>query len=166
MFDLSRKSISYYGLKKEDSEDTLSLPEMTEEEKVLEDESSLLHPVHFRPRRLRCRHVCIYPIVILLSLLVGALFSQFMRVEYAVDGYPLPYGRSTGLKNVVWNINVSFADESSELTDAAWTSLIPKGRGFVIHPKLAPTDGKDKKGKSVSVFHEIHCLVSETRHLA
>jgi hypothetical protein len=33
-------------------------------------------------------------------------------------------------------------------------SLIPRGRGFVRHPKLAKVE------KSVSVFHELHCLVS------
>jgi hypothetical protein len=166
MFDFSRKKpISYHRMSKKSSDDTLQLPEeMTEDEKYSpEDESSLLPHSHFRSHRhSRVRHACIYPIVILLSILLGALTSQFMRLEYSIDGYPLPYGRTTALKNVIWNANASFANEPSALTDAAWESLIPNGRGFVIHPKLAPTDGEDKKGKSVSVFHEIHCLVSSS----
>jgi hypothetical protein len=65
-----------------------------------------------------------------------------------------PYGYSTRLlKGVIWNENSTFSDEPSTITEAAWASLIPDGRGFVTHPKLA------KEMKSVSVFHELHCLV-------
>jgi hypothetical protein len=38
-------------------------------------------------------------------------------------------------------------------SERAWKSLFPIGRGFVLHPELA------KEEKTVSVFHELHCLV-------
>ena len=65
-----------------------------------------------------------------------------------------PYASShRNIGGIVWQQNASFAAEPSPDTEAAWISLMPKGRGFVTHPVLA------KEMKSISVFHEIHCLV-------
>ncbi|KAI4695001.1 uncharacterized protein J4E84_001625 [Alternaria hordeiaustralica] len=59
---------------------------------------------------------------------------------------------SCTIEKVVWSLNESFAGEPSAETEKMWKSLIPKGRAFVQHPKLA------KEIKSMSVFHELHCL--------
>lgn len=154
-----QKSMPYHCLSHDTSADETETPSTSHKEQE-EEEAPFLTQPHSPPCRSQIRHMCGYIVIALLSLLLGALGGQFMRVEYAIDGYPAPYGHSSRLTSIVWNANASFADEPSELTDAAWSSLIPKGRGFVIHPKLAPADGKEKKGKSVSVFHELHCLVS------
>lgn len=55
--------------------------------------------------------------------------------------------------DAVWYENTTFSDEPNENSEAAWASLIPDGQGFIRHPTLA------KEMKSVSVFHELHCLV-------
>jgi len=71
------------------------------------------------------------------------------------DQSPAPYGSPhRRIEKVVWSLNESFAGEPSAETEKMWKSLIPKGRAFVQHPKLA------KEIKSMSVFHELHCLVS------
>ena len=71
------------------------------------------------------------------------------------DHLPAPYGSPhRRIEKVVWSLNESFAGEPSAETEKMWKSLIPKGRAFVQHPKLA------KEIKSMSVFHELHCLVS------
>jgi len=80
---IGRKSTSYHRTSKEESEDDTIQKEEEEHE-----EDPFLEQAHFRPRRSKYRHTCIYPIVILLSLLLGVLGGQFMRVEYEIDGYP------------------------------------------------------------------------------
>ncbi|KAJ4372904.1 hypothetical protein N0V83_003195 [Neocucurbitaria cava] len=107
-----------------------------------------------RPRRSsRLRHAICYIIVIIMSMLVGVVLGEIFRVEYEVDGYIAPYEHTHHtLKDVVWYQNDTFAQEPSAITEKAWADLIPEGRGFVTHPTLA------KELKSVSVFHEIHCL--------
>jgi hypothetical protein len=152
-----KNSSSYHHMSTESSEDALE--ESSTPRKDQESDPFLEHE-HFPSRRSLFRNICGYAIVGVMGLIMCSISSQIMRVEYETDGYPAPYGQSSRLTSVVWNANASFADEPSALTDAAWDSLIPKGRGFVVHPKLAPADGRDNKGKSVSVFHELHCLVS------
>jgi hypothetical protein len=134
----------------------------------------------YRECRSRFRDLCGYVFLALVSLLLGLIVGHFIRVENKLSGYmsmlnPLfrrlekfkcidsnnkdPYDRSSGLlPNVVWNKNPTFADTPSELTEAAWATLIPNRRGFIRHPKLTSSELK-----SVSAFHEIHCLVSPTR---
>jgi hypothetical protein len=56
---------------------------------------------------------------------------------------------------VWWSANASFAAEPSLETQETWESIMPQGRGFIQHPKLA----KDGEVKAIAVFHEIHCLV-------
>ena len=166
----NRTTISYHRMSKDESEDDSAESSTAHKE----EEDPFLEQQHFRPRRSRFRHTCGYLFVAILSLVLGLISGQFMRVEYEVDGYmgtyfpPLPisisllskstapYGHTNRiLTDVIWNANTTFSDEPSEITEAAWASLIPEGRGFVMHPKLAPGDKK-----SVSVFHELHCLVS------
>ncbi|KAF2832743.1 hypothetical protein CC86DRAFT_341428 [Ophiobolus disseminans] len=151
-----QKSTSYHRMSNESQKDDTDRSSTTYYKE--EEQDPFLSQRPFHPHRKPSRHIYIYPIVALLSLLLGALSSQFLRIEHTIDNYPAPYGHSSRLTSIVWNANASFADEPSERTDAAWSSLIPKGRGFVIHPKLAPADGGERKGKSVSVFHELHCL--------
>lgn len=49
--------------------------------------------------------------------------------------------------------NVTFSQAPSPETDAAWSSLFPKGVGFVRHPVIS------LKLSGIAVFHELHCLV-------
>jgi hypothetical protein len=71
---------------------------------------------------------------------------------------PAPYGHTQRmLRDVVWTHNSTFGSDPSAASEAAWQELIPLGRGFVRHARL--TGGEEK---SVSVFHELHCLVSWT----
>jgi hypothetical protein len=56
---------------------------------------------------------------------------------------------------VFWSENASFAAEPSVETQKTWDSIMPQGRGFIKHPKLA----KDGEVKAIAVFHQIHCLV-------
>ncbi|KAH7383994.1 hypothetical protein BKA66DRAFT_463249 [Pyrenochaeta sp. MPI-SDFR-AT-0127] len=107
-----------------------------------------------RPRHSRLKHSCCYIFVALLSLLLGVVFGEIFRLEYEVDGYTPPFGNThRTIKNVVWQRNDTFAQEPSAVTEKAWADLIPQGRGFVSHPTLTKNELK-----SVSVFHEIHCL--------
>lgn len=81
-------------------------------------------------------------------------FTRHDILKSYTDVSPAPFGHTQrAIKDVVWQQNDTFAQEPSAITEKAWADLIPKGRGFVKHPKLA------KELKSVSVFHEIHCLV-------
>ncbi|KAF1849035.1 uncharacterized protein K460DRAFT_428459 [Cucurbitaria berberidis CBS 394.84] len=112
-----------------------------------------------RPRRSsKLRHTFCYLFAIVVSMLVGLVLGEMFRVEYEIDGYigALPQLSSLPpskyLRDVVWQQNDTFAQEPSAITEKAWADLIPEGRGFVTHPKLAI------EMKSVSVFHEIHCL--------
>ncbi|KAF2024504.1 hypothetical protein EK21DRAFT_104617 [Setomelanomma holmii] len=110
-------------------------------------------------RKCRFGHAVCYSLVAILCLLLGALGGQFMRLEYEIDGYMAPYGHTTAthLIPTSWQPNTTFSDEPSALTEAAWAGLIPEGRGFVTHPRLAPKE-EGARMKSVSVFHELHCL--------
>ena len=81
-------------------------------------------------------------------------FIVYITFDSDTDVSIAPFGHTQRtLKDVVWWQNDTFAQEPSAITEKAWADLIPEGRGFVKHPKLA------KELKSVSVFHEIHCLV-------
>jgi hypothetical protein len=65
-----------------------------------------------------------------------------------------PYGHTSKVvRDVVWAENRTFSCEPSDTTEAAWASLLPEGRGFIQHPILG-----NNEMKSVSVFHELHCL--------
>lgn len=57
-------------------------------------------------------------------------------------------------KDELFRYNRTFAGPPSEVTDAAWDSLFPTHGGFFVHPELAP------KRSALSVFHQLHCLVS------
>jgi len=65
-----------------------------------------------------------------------------------------PLVPSTLQHDVVWRENTTFSQSPTPESERAWDDWIPMGRGFVIHDTLAP-----KCQKSVSVFHELHCLV-------
>ncbi|KAH6870170.1 hypothetical protein BKA58DRAFT_439723 [Alternaria rosae] len=81
--------------------------------------------------------------------------STIRKEECSADEELLlaPYGSPhRRIEKVVWSLNESFAGGLSMETEKMWESLIPLGRAFVIHPKLA------KEIKSISVFHELHCL--------
>jgi hypothetical protein len=145
-----------------------------------EDEVDHLISNSYRERRSLFRNLCGCVLLALASLLLGLVAGHFIQVENKLNGHlsmsaPLlhrlekfkcidshntePYDRSSALlQDVVWNKNRTFADAPSELTEAAWATLIPNGRGFIRHPRLT-----SNKLKSVSAFHETHCLVSSTR---
>lgn len=57
-----------------------------------------------------------------------------------------------GHTSQVWSENHTFTGEPSALTQNAWASLIPKGKGFVEHPHIASPP------KAVAAYHQIHCL--------
>ncbi|THV45503.1 hypothetical protein BGAL_0481g00040 [Botrytis galanthina] len=51
-----------------------------------------------------------------------------------------------------WYPNTTFSMKPTPESEAAWGSLMPVGRGFIYRPEIAPIV------KSVSVFHQLHCL--------
>lgn len=58
-----------------------------------------------------------------------------------------------------WEHNLTFTQRPSPESEAAWGSIIPIGRGFVHHAKVAPFIS------NIAVFHQLHCLVSYNREL-
>jgi hypothetical protein len=53
-----------------------------------------------------------------------------------------------------WQHNLTFTRKPDAESEAAWSSIIPTGRGFIHHPQLAPFVS------NIAVFHQLHCLVS------
>ncbi|OAG25532.1 hypothetical protein CC77DRAFT_1005130 [Alternaria alternata] len=119
------------------------------------DEDLLLAKRLRRPWHWSCMHMCGYLFVALLSFLIGLGLSQLFTLEKEVDGFIARWGSShRNINNVWWSANASFAAEPSLETQETWESIMPQGRGFIQHPKLA----KDGEVKAIAVFHEIHCL--------
>ena len=52
----------------------------------------------------------------------------------------------------VWYENHTFVGSPTADTQKAWEELVPKGKGFVYHPKIASPP------KAVAAYHQIHCL--------
>ena len=71
---------------------------------------------------------------------------------------------SVGTVTRLFALDQSYVDPPSNATDAAWAALIPRGRGFVDIPEdtshKSPTLDDQITMYSVSVFHQLHCLVS------
>jgi hypothetical protein len=61
-----------------------------------------------------------------------------------------------GKTDFLFRYNRTFGEPPSEVTNAAWESLFPKHGGFFVHPDLAP------ERSAFSVFHQLHCLVSQS----
>jgi hypothetical protein len=161
-----------HGLFRRFSCDTAVSHDKDEEDHLLSNSS--------RERKSCVHNICGYVALALVSLLLGLVAGHFIRVEDNLNRIHEYVGRiiprlekfkcieriDTGpydpnpelLQDVFWNENRTFADVSSKLTEIAWASLIPQGRGFIKHPRLSSNEMK-----SVSAFHEIHCLVSLTQ---
>ena len=54
----------------------------------------------------------------------------------------------------LFQYNETFGDAPSEMTDLAWAELFPSQGGLFKNPELAP------ERSALSVFHQLHCLVS------
>ncbi|KAG9185804.1 hypothetical protein G6011_07135 [Alternaria panax] len=154
----AQKSTSYRRLSTSTEEEVdacISPSSSAQKEEHNADEDLVLAKRVRRPWRWSCMHVCGYFFVALLSLSIGLGLSQLLNVEYEVDGFITQWGSShRNIGNVWWSVNASFAAEPSIETQKTWESIMPQGRGFIRHPKLA----KDGEVKAVAVFHEIHCL--------
>ncbi|KAF9731313.1 hypothetical protein PMIN06_007402 [Paraphaeosphaeria minitans] len=87
---------------------------------------------------------------LLLGILFGIAWSHWSVGGFSNDGYFPPSGNPFPLQ--VWFENSTFTGEPSALTQSAWASLIPKGKGFVEHPHIASPP------KAVAAYHQIHCL--------
>ncbi|KJZ73894.1 hypothetical protein HIM_06787 [Hirsutella minnesotensis 3608] len=70
--------------------------------------------------------------------------------------------------HVTFEKNATFSAPPSPASNAAWNSILPQGRGFVLVPdpkayNLGPGiptgAGPDRYG--LSMFHQLHCLVSQ-----
>lgn len=61
----------------------------------------------------------------------------------------------SGSLQTTWEHNLTFTQEPSPESEAAWASIIPSGRGFVHHAQLAPFIS------NIALYHELHCLVSD-----
>ncbi|KAF2205678.1 hypothetical protein GQ43DRAFT_459753 [Delitschia confertaspora ATCC 74209] len=102
-------------------------------------------------------------------LLSSVLFLSFenlkvwsgMHISRDIDGFSPRFPHRT----VVFARNPIFSDPHSPGGDAAWDSLMPTGRGFVLienpekygyHRGIPTEKGVDRF--SVSVFHQLHCL--------
>ncbi|KAL2827693.1 hypothetical protein BJY01DRAFT_228955 [Aspergillus pseudoustus] len=48
--------------------------------------------------------------------------------------------------------DLTFSQRPNAETEKAWADIIPAGRGFIQHPKLAPAVS------GLTVFHQLHCL--------
>ncbi|KAF1969963.1 hypothetical protein BU23DRAFT_475151, partial [Bimuria novae-zelandiae CBS 107.79] len=48
--------------------------------------------------------------------------------------------------------NLTFTQKPSPESEAAWSSIIPVGRGFITHPQLAPFIS------NIALYHQLHCL--------
>lgn len=57
-------------------------------------------------------------------------------------------------KPEVFHYNRTFGEAPSNFSNAAWLSLFPIQGGFFKHPTIAP------QRSAFSVFHQLHCLVS------
>ncbi|KAF7868669.1 hypothetical protein EAF04_005199 [Stromatinia cepivora] len=90
-------------------------------------------------------------IVMFLSLMsfgVGAAVGRrYPRMERKL-GLLVPPGST----KETWYPNTTFSMKPTPESEAAWGSLMPVGRGFIYRPEIAPIV------KSVSVFHQLHCL--------
>ncbi|KAF2275216.1 uncharacterized protein EI97DRAFT_443456 [Westerdykella ornata] len=96
-------------------------------------------------------------LVLLLSVTTGVigLIVGFM-VGHRVDrGWctNLP-GPSRGVEKVVWERNLTFTGKPRQEWQDAWLELLPDDLGFILHPEW--THGEER---SVTVFHQLHCLV-------
>ncbi|KAI9703546.1 MAG: hypothetical protein M1820_005850 [Bogoriella megaspora] len=70
-----------------------------------------------------------------------------MARTYAENGVGLSYNVTT-----VFNNNQSFSLAPSPSSDAAWSSLFPKGQGYIVDPR------SEAKVAGISAFHQLHCL--------
>ncbi|KAF2873317.1 hypothetical protein BDV95DRAFT_566708 [Massariosphaeria phaeospora] len=93
---------------------------------------------------------------VLLGFLVGfgvARYRPARMVDFdmlnAVPRVPLSYSART----FVHDERFAALPPKNGEAEKVWDSLLPKGLGYVKHPKFAPEDS------TVSVFHQLHCLV-------
>ncbi|CAK1364947.1 hypothetical protein CB0940_08584 [Cercospora beticola] len=96
----------------------------------------------------------------------------------------IPFESVTFQPDPKFSFSSSFSNSSSSSlseaeSDAAWTSLLPSGEGFIFvetpeHFGLPPgkTPNRDQKGRGsegafydLSVFHQLHCLVKVREHV-
>ncbi|KAJ4291108.1 hypothetical protein N0V90_010306 [Kalmusia sp. IMI 367209] len=89
-----------------------------------------------------------YTLVAFFGIAFGVALSQWNIGGLVNDGYPHPSGNTYQ----AWYQNDTFTGSPSAHTEKAWEELIPLGRGFVIHPRLAPVQ------KAIAAYHQIHCL--------
>ncbi|EED16369.1 conserved hypothetical protein [Talaromyces stipitatus ATCC 10500] len=57
-----------------------------------------------------------------------------------------------GTIHQVWEHQPIFSQDLTPESEAAWSSVIPIGRGFVYHPQVTPVVA------NIAVFHQLHCL--------
>ncbi|TEY77425.1 hypothetical protein BOTCAL_0055g00330 [Botryotinia calthae] len=91
-------------------------------------------------------------------LVLGFLSLVFLGMGIVVGGRVPGEERRWGLlappgsMKETWYPNTTFSMKPTPESEAAWGSLLPVGRGFIYRPDIAPIV------KSVSVFHQLHCL--------
>ncbi|KAI1409258.1 hypothetical protein F5Y13DRAFT_193498 [Hypoxylon sp. FL1857] len=84
------------------------------------------------------------------SLILGYIIGLGRAKWTGGDHFGLP--APSGSIYTTWQHNLTFTQSPSPGSEAAWSSIIPIGRGFVHHAQLAPFIS------NVAVFHQLHCL--------
>ncbi|KAH8594376.1 hypothetical protein B0O99DRAFT_513848, partial [Bisporella sp. PMI_857] len=67
---------------------------------------------------------------------------------------PAPEGTVTE----IWYHNLSFSGQPTPESEAAWSSIVPVGRGFVHHPEIAPFISNIAHGIRVAYYTTLHEL--------
>ena len=105
-----------------------------------------------RPSRNRGRNLLLLLIptsvfALVTGIIIGALLPKF-HSRRATD---LPH--PPGAVHQIWQHNLSYSQKPTPESEEAWNSIIPLGRGFIHHERLAPFIS------NIAVFHQLHCLV-------
>ncbi|KAI1258773.1 hypothetical protein F5Y18DRAFT_327458 [Xylariaceae sp. FL1019] len=105
------------------------------------------------PRR---REALIFLATFALGLFLGLVMRGVPGWDHLVThNLAISVAPTKSSKSVVFLEEATYSAPPSNVSNAAWESLIPVGRGFV---ELEDGDPGRKKRYCVSAFHQLHCL--------
>ncbi|KAF2260275.1 hypothetical protein CC78DRAFT_30361 [Lojkania enalia] len=128
--------------------------EPKEMQKAEENETLLpiSEPTEKRRTPRKQRNIFIHWTLIACSITAGVaagyLLGHHQKGGSVNYGLPAP----PGSVRTSWHHNFTFTQKPDSESEAAWSSIIPVGRGFIHHPQLAPFIS------NIAVFHQLHCL--------
>ncbi|KAI1208030.1 uncharacterized protein F4807DRAFT_468906 [Annulohypoxylon truncatum] len=96
--------------------------------------------------------VVIFAASLVTALPVGILCFRWGRHMQEIHQTQLNWFPPPGHLHTVFRRQALFALRPDNISEALWTSLFPRGDGFIKHPELSP------EPTCLAVYHQLHCL--------